>query len=611
VSDPHDEYSKRLETYLQIVAAKNRLHIRIGNFKLAVVATGLVLAWFCLHKEALPSYWVLLPVVLYFALAFSHERILRARSRAESASAFYRRGIARMEDRWAGNGPTGDRFRDAKHVYADDLDLFGRGCLFELLSTARLPMGENQLATWLCAPSSRAAILERQGLVAELREKLDLHRDLAVTGDELRARLNPESLMGWAEGGHVMPGIASRIAAIVLALAAVAAIVFYLATLTYWPLLTILVIEVFFRRALRRRSEAVVEGIACNAEGLLLFADILQRLEREPFVSPRLQAFAAELNRRDQPASQLIRKLARIVYWIDAHHSLLGHLLEVPLLYTAQVAFAAESWRRRYGARMRASIEIVGETEALLSLATYSYEHPADPFPQLTESQDAPAHFEGQELGHPLIAAAKCVPNSVRLDGETRVLLVSGSNMSGKSTLLRVVGINTVLAMAGAPVRGKSLRLTPLAIGTRIHSTDSLQEGRSTFYTEILHIRRVFDLANGHLPNGDLARDDLVEERRPLLFLFDELLEGTNSKDRRIGAESLMRALLLRRAVGIVTTHDLALTEISAALGDTIRNVHFEDQVENGKMRFDYKLREGVVTKSNALALMRLIGLEM
>src|SRR5580658_1314325 len=525
VSDPKSEYSKRLESYLQIAAAKNRLHIQIGNLKLAVVAAGLVLAYLSLARHSFSSEWLWAPIALYLILSWIHQRVIRARTRAETAVAMYRRGIARIEDGWAGTGQTGERFRDPNHVYADDLDLFGRGCLFELLSTARLPMGENQLATWLCAPSSRAAILERQGLVAELREKLDLHRDLAVTGDELRARLNPESLMGWAENRPVMPGIASRIAAIVLALAAVAAIVFYLATLTYWPLFTILVIEVFFRRALRHRSEAVVEGIACNAEGLLLFADILQRLEREPFVSPRLQSFTAELNRRDQPASQLIRKLARIVYWIDAHHSLLGHLLEVPLLYTAQVAFAAESWRRRYGARMRASIEIVGEIEALLSLATYSYEHPADPFPQLTESQDARAHFEGQELGHPLIAAAKCVPNSVRLDGETRVLLVSGSNMSGKSTLLRVVGINTVLAMAGAPVRGKSLRLTPLAIGTRIHSTDSLQEGRSTFYTEILHIRRVFDLANGHLPNGDLDRDDLVEQRRPLLFLFDELLE--------------------------------------------------------------------------------------
>jgi DNA mismatch repair ATPase MutS len=235
-----------------------------------------------------------------------------------------------------------------------------------------------------------------------------------------------------------------------------------------------------------------------------------------------------------------------------------------------------------------------------------------------------------------LIAEAKCVRNSVRLDQETRVLLVSGSNMSGKSTLLRVVGINTVLAMAGAPVRAKALRLTPLNVGTRIHSTDSLQEGRSTFYTEILHIRRVFDLtvpmvAKADGANGDLAKDNLAtanfapvnpatanpakgnlaNENRALLFLFDELLEGTNSKDRRIGAESLIRGLLHRRAIGIVTTHDLALTEITAALGNSIRNVHFEDQVEDGKMRFDYKLRDGVVTKSNAIALMRLIGLEM
>jgi MutS domain V len=605
VSDPRGEYSKRLETYLRIAAARNRLHIQVGNAKLATVVAGLVLAWVCFHKQALPWYWLAIPVALYLALALSHERIVRSRSRAESAASFYRRGIARIEDRWPGTGQAGDRFRNAEHVYAEDLDLFGRGCLFELLSTARLPMGENQLASWLCAAWPKNAIVERQGLVAELREKLDLHRDLAVTGDELRARLNPESLTGWAEAKRVMPGAAARLAAIVLALAAIAGIAFYVETFRYWPILTVLMAEVFFRRWLRRRAESAIDRISCNAEGLLLFADILQRLEQEPFTSARLQAFAAELRAHGSPASQSIRKLAHIVYWIDAHHSLLGHIVELPLLYTVQIAFVAESWRRRYGARLRAIVDIVGEIEALISLATYSYEHPADPFPDFIEPGDSPARFDGDELGHPLIPASKSVRNSVRLDNETRVLLVSGSNMSGKSTLLRVVGINTVLAMAGAPVRANALRLTPLAIGTRIHSTDSLQEGRSTFYTEILHIRSVFDLAKGHL-----TKDDLSHERRPLLFLFDELLEGTNSKDRRIGAESLIRALLQRHAIGMVTTHDLALTEITTTLGKVIRNVHLEDQIEDGKMRFDYKLRDGVVTKSNALALMRLIGLE-
>jgi DNA mismatch repair ATPase MutS len=273
----------------------------------------------------------------------------------------------------------------------------------------------------------------------------------------------------------------------------------------------------------------------------------------------------------------------------------------LPFLYSLQVGYALESWRRRSGPELRRWAEITGEMEALLSLAGYAYEHPTDPFPSFVQSlvndPGSSAVFHGEELGHPLIPAAQCVRNSATLDQNTRVLLVSGSNMSGKSTYLRTVGINSVLAMAGAPIRGKSLHLSPLALGTRIRSGDSLQEGRSNFYTEILHIRRVFAM--------------MKESKYPLLFLFDELLEGTNSKDRRIGAQSLLEALLKGGAIGIVTTHDLALTEIGAAIRTPLRNMHFADQVLDGKMVFDYQLRDGIVTKSNALELMRLVGLEM
>jgi MutS domain V len=628
VSDPKAEYSRRLDSYLQIAAAKNRVHIHIGNFKLAVIAAGLFAAWLSLARHAFSSEWLWLPIAAYFILALIHQRSIRARTRAETAVAMYRRGIARIEDRWAGSGQTGDRFRDPAHVYADDLDLFGRGCLFELLSTARLPMGEGQLAAWLKTPSTRAEILERHQLVAELRDKLDLQRDLAVTGEELRARLNPESLIAWAEGKREMPGAVWHFAAIFLAVAFIAAFAWSIAKLNSWPVLCVLLIEIIFRRVLHHRAHRVNEGVSCNAEGLVLFADVLQRLERETFSSPRLQQLIVALRRDGAIASRSIRQLAQIEYWIDAHHSLIGHILELPLLYSVQVAFVAEWWRRRHGARMRASVDAVGEVEALISLATYSYEHPSDPFPEFV---DAPAartpsatgnsnplgSFDGVELGHPLLAVGKCVRNSVRLDDATRVLLVSGSNMSGKSTLLRAVGINTVLAMAGAPVRAKSLRLSPLQVGTRIHSSDSLQEGRSTFFAEILHIRRVFDLAgakptqNSNAANALNAAAATDPEPRTLIFLFDELLEGTNSKDRRIGAERLIQGLLDRGAIGIVTTHDLALTEITAAVGNVIRNVHFEDQVEGNEMRFDYQLRDGVVTKSNAIALMRIIGLEM
>jgi len=302
-----------------------------------------------------------------------------------------------------------------------------------------------------------------------------------------------------------------------------------------------------------------------------------------------------ELKHGPEPASRAIGRFARIVYRMDARDSLLGRILEL-FLVTIQNALAADAWRKRHGRRVRIWIDVVAELEALLSLATYSFEHPSDPFPEFSDATGPSPLFAGDDLGHPLIPAAHCVTNSVRLDASTRVLMVSGSNMSGKSTLLRTVGINAVLAMAGAPIRGKSLRLAPLSLGTRLRSADSLQEGRSTFYTEVLRIRQILDLTRG--------------ETR-VLFLFDELLDGTNSHDRQIGAEGLVRAFLECGAIGIVTTHDLALTEMAESVGPRVRNMHFEDRVENGEMRFDYKLRDGIVEKSNALELMRLAGLNI
>jgi len=231
--------------------------------------------------------------------------------------------------------------------------------------------------------------------------------------------------------------------------------------------------------------------------------------------------------------------------------------------------------------------------EALLSLAAYSYEHPADPFPEFVEG--APV-FHAEDLGHPLIPVAKCVRNTVSICGETRALLISGSNMSGKSTLMRSVGINTVLAMAGAPVRAQRLQLTPLRVGASILVNDSLQEGSSRFYAEITRLRRICDLA---------------EQHPPVLFLLDELLQGTNSKDRLTGAEAVVRELIDSGAIGIVSTHDLALTDMQHSAEGPLKNMHLQDEIEDGKMKFDFKLRDGVVTKSNGVELMRLIGLKV
>jgi DNA mismatch repair ATPase MutS len=363
-------------------------------------------------------------------------------------------------------------------------------------------------------------------------------------------------------------------------------------------------INLVFLIWLGKRANAIVESLSSATESaaLDLLANVIREVEREPFEETVLEGFARRLkgDPSSAPASRGIARLARISDWADSRHNVFVRISEIPVLFTLQVAYAAQSWRRRHGRCLRDWVDAVGEMEALLSLAGYAYEHPADPFPEISEGTEP--LFEATEMAHPLIPGATAIANSVSLgatpmDGASpRVLIVSGSNMSGKSTLMRTVGMNAVLAFAGAPVRAARLRLTPLAIGTCLRHTDSLQEHRSGFYTEALRIRLICDRLDGP---------------RPVLFLFDELLSGTNSKDRRVAAEGVVRTMLAKRAIGMITTHDLSLTEIAAIFPGAVKNVHLQDRVENGRMSFDYKLRDGVITHSNALELMRMIGLDV
>jgi DNA mismatch repair ATPase MutS len=277
---------------------------------------------------------------------------------------------------------------------------------------------------------------------------------------------------------------------------------------------------------------------------------------------------------------------------VDSRHHIMVRLAGPLLLWDLHLAYAIERWRRTSGRALRQWLAAVGELEALSSLAGYHHEHPDDVFPDLEEG--AP-RFDAEGLGHPLLPAAAMVRNDVRLTGDLRVMVVSGSNMSGKSTLLRTVGVNAVLAGAGAPVRAARLRLTPLAIGASIRIEDSLETGVSRFYAEITRLGAIMRRAGSG----------------PLIFLIDELLNGTNSHDRRIGAEAVVRGLIDRGAIGLVTTHDLALAAIADALGPRAANVHFEDVLDDGRMLFDYRMRPGVVSKSNAIALMRSVGLDV
>jgi hypothetical protein len=600
LSSPSEEYKKRQQTREAQVAHFEKLHIRFGNSRLLLVIATLVAAWFSLHRDAFSAWWLLLALPIFLAIVILHAGILRRRTCADRAVAFYRNGLARIEDRWispnqseSGTGQTSVRIDVHSSLYATDLDLFGQASLFELLSLARTRIGEDTLAAWLLSPSPIAEITERHAAITELRNHLDLREDVSVLGEDLQVGIHPDALTQWAEAPNQLTHSWLRWLALLLALAAAVTAVLWAELGTKTPFFAVIIIETIITASLRKQTAAVLHATEHALEDLQLLSSLLARLEREQFKTPRLQHLKTELSSHHIAASQAIARLRTIVEYIDSLENPIMRALNIPLMYAVQVAYAAEAWRSAHGAAVRSWLKATGEVEALLSLSGYSYEHPADPFPEFVEG---PPCFNAEQLGHPLIPTAKCVRNNISVCGETRVLLVSGSNMSGKSTLMRAVGINTVLAMAGAPVRASRLQLTSLRLGASILINDSLQEGSSRFYAEITRLRQICDLA---------------EENPPVLFLLDELLQGTNSKDRLIGAEGVVRALLASGAIGLISTHDLALTNIGEQKDARLHNVHLQDAIVDGKMKFDFKLQDGVVTKSNGIELMRLIGLKV
>jgi hypothetical protein len=564
---------------------------RIGSARLAVAAVFLITAWFCFGRYAIPLPWLFIPAAAFVGLVLHHQRVGESRSRAQRAAAFYRAGLERMQDRWRGSGQTGQQFDVQHHIYAADLDLFGAGGLYELLCRARTRMGETTLAQWLLGPADLATIRKRHSGISDLRGRLDLREQLAVRGEPAAIALDPAMLVAWAKAPNQLDRAWIRWTAPMLAVLAVLAVAAWAIWGVRFPLLAVLVGEFIVAYFLREPLHQAIAAVERAYEDLKGLSALLNRIEAERFDALPLRALALKLSSHSLSASTALSKLATIVNFVESRRNPILAPLLLLVMYPLLTALAAERWRAAHGHMIGAWLEALGEFEALLSLAGYAYEHPEDPFPEFVV--DA-ASFQATELGHPLIPAAIRVCNDVTIAGRTRALLVSGSNMSGKSTLLRTVGINTVLAMAGAPVRAKRVQLTPLRIGASIRINDSLHEGSSRFYAEITRLRRLFEPAP-----------------LPLLFLLDELLQGTNAADRLIGARGVIRALINQGAIGLISTHDLALTEIAGIESGALENVHFQDELRDGKLKFDFKLHAGIVTKGNGVELMRSIGLDV
>jgi len=594
--EPHTIYASRLAHWHAVAAVSHRRFIALGNTRLAVLVTGVAVGWLVFARQALHPGWLAIPLVAFVALAQMLADAERAGELARRAITHFEYAQARMEDRWAGQGTAGEAFRDTHHVYADDIDLFGRGSLFELLCTARTTSGEKTLAAWLQGAAPREAALARQDALRELAPRVDLREDLALLGEDVRSGVHSETLVAWGGEKHDAFPAGAQVAALLLAVANVLTITgYYLERWNALPVIAAVAPALAFTLWMREPTRQALERVRSSARDLQILALLFQRLEREHFQSKRLADLHGQLQAQSAPVSRRIAQLARLVVWIDSCNHIVLAVLGPFVALQPQLAMAVERWRAANGPHIRQWIAVLGEIEALLALAAFSFEHPRCSFPELLPDQAGP-QFSAQAMRHPLLPEKSSVPNDVSLGGELRLRIVSGSNMSGKSTLLRAVGLNCVLAWAGAPVAAESLRVSPVALGASLRTVDSLQEGRSRFYAEILRLRQIMDLTEG--PG-------------PVLFLLDELLSGTNSHDRRIGAAGVVQGLLERGALGLLTTHDLALTQIADTLGPRAVNGHFADHLEEGKISFDYKLRPGIVERSNALELMRAVGLKV
>jgi len=593
---PENEYGCRLKKREEQLAAIRGLHHRLWTYLALVTLVGVAVAYVTLSSKLIPSFWILMPVAMVLCIVRALSKNARTHSTVQRIVKFYELGMARLSQQWKGLGIDGKEFQPMDHVYASDLDLFGSGSLFELLCTARTGIGRATLARWLLAPAESAEAIERQRAAAELRDNLDLREQWAAAGGNGIDRVSSSAVRDWADAPAISFPLFGRALAILLPIILIVSSVLAHAGILglNWPYASAIPVglELLLAATLLKKSKLVAANLVLPSFELGLLAPLLERMETRQFQCSLLQSLQQRLTVSSGSPSKQIRKLCAWVWLLELRQSEYFALPSSLFLWGTNISIQIERWRQRNREGLAHWLESLGQFEALLCLARFHYENPEHTF-AIRKQQTTPL-VVAEALGHPLLDRSTCVKCDIRLETEgTRLIMVSGSNMSGKSTLLRSVGINAVLAAAGAPVCAARLEISPMQIGCSISVHDSLMQGKSKFQAEVERLKRILDL----------SRDGNV------LFLLDELLGGTNSRDRYFGAIAVIDQLIGNGACGFVTTHDLALTQIVKTFDSKAINVHFEEHYEDSEMRFDYRMRSGVLSRTNGLNVMTALGL--
>ena len=492
-------------------------------------------------------------------------------------------------------------------TFAGDLDLLGHASLQHLLNTASTPAAQQRLIGWLLAPSAPDEIRQRQTAVDELAEMVDFRDELTLFGR--LSNMSPvayRNFLAWAEQASWLrkrPVLVwtSRI----LPVLTVGFAILNAAGVVRAPLwLLFLAASILLSWATGKQIEELIDQVSDRQAVFQPYEGVFAEVARQPFQAGRLRQVQRHLAAEKLNADAQMRRLARILQFGDFRLSMFYPIIQAFLLWNFHTLWLLEGWQETAGRRVRVWLETLSELEALSALATLAADNPTWAFPEIiAKGEDAPA-LSARNLGHPLLPPAVCVGNDVSIGPVGRFLFVTGSNMSGKSTLLRAIGVNVVLAQAGGPVCAESMRLMPLTLATSIRVQDSLEYGVSYFMAELRRLREVVETAKTTTE---------ANEREPL-FLLDEILHGTNTSERQVAARQIIRTLLRYGATGAVSSHDLSLTE-TPDLTAARDAVHFTETCTRGPdgpaMSFDYRLRPGVATSTNALKLMEMVGLPL
>lgn len=594
-SSPHRTYTERRAAAEAELKRLDAVSARYANLRAVVFLAGLAAFLLPLFNRLPKTWWWAAgaALVVYVGLAVLHHQVFLREERQRLYVQLNERGLARLTRSWHDFADRGERFLTGSHLYAADLDVFGQGSVFQLMNETATQAGEERLAGWLSTPARAEEVRTRQGAARELMPRVDFRQDVCVEARTVaKEKADPGLFIQWAESGPSLTSIRwSRPLAVVLPLVTLTLLV--LGNLDVVPgklwwagVLVQLAVVAATKRPLREMEERMSAG----ERGFVRYAPVFERVERERFEHPELRRVCSGLQREGEaPVSAHLKAFSRLYSFVEFKRHQFHPVVHLLTLWDVHALFALEGWRERHGAQVRGWFDALAELEALTCLAGLAFDRPAFTWPTLEE--DGP-RVKATGLGHPLLDEP--VLNDVELPGPGSALLLTGSNMSGKTTLLRSLGLNAVLALAGAPVCARSFSLTPLHVLTSMRVKDSLERGVSYFHAEVLRIKAVLDAA--------------AAAKGQAMFLLDEILLGTNTRERQIASREVLRLLLATGACGGVTTHDLSLANLAEEYGGKVVNMHFRDHLENGKMVFDYRLRQGVVDTTNALRVLKMAG---